>query len=566
VIFHYQGQVKTVYISIPQSPAFDFPSEQQRLVEEIRANFEALLVLSSQEQLLLLDAQRGELDVSSLVLHYSDYGKDQLVDPFSDEEVTHKGPLHVWLETTLCKLQTGARSGRMTRFLHSIIDQLVKPDKTDVEVECAEAAMRLMFALLSSHLYTKSYGQEYSLAPKSPALQVFHLLSVHKAEELTSFLLEWFMEHYEDKPQVQPTFFSRMWRRVRTTQQPASDINRTSQRLADYSLKLALLLMSYQGNALFAPEAWQCDWEDFYQIVIKHQSDRLVELLAVLLTLQNEDFFTFLVSRAEPEALLEPLCKRVFEGEQQAALYLELLLVLRLSEDHLFTRFLFADVQLPSVAWIPDYQVTQMSVGSLLFFTLLQSLRANLKGAKEPYLHVLICACLFNLSEQALNLHEVPSMTLVSLIKVLFGQWKKKQSPTAASLLSSLVDILSNILKSNACHNPKLAHAILHDTHLFDQMAEASFSPQNIGVVRELSQYLLADLDLDHLEDTVTSRLRVYNANRFPVFEVFGGVAKFKLSKLGQEWEPFLVPYVWTELMPLLWKPETAFLTKTRPS
>lgn len=284
------------------------------------------------------------------------------------------------------------------------------------------------------------------------------------------------------------------------------------------------------------------------------------------MTLENEDFFTFLVSRAEPEALLEPLCKRVFEGEQQGALYLQLLLVLRLSEDHLFTRFLFSDIELQNITWIPDYQVTQMNQGSLLFFTLLQCLRANLKGTKEPYLHVLISSCLFNLSENALNLHEIPSMTLISLIKVLFGQWKRRQDATTSSLLSSLVDILANVLKSNANHNPKLAHAILHDVHLFEEMAVADFSPRNVALMTELAKYLLHELDLEHLEEQVVSRLRVYNQSQSPLFQVFGGVAKFKLARLGQDWEPFLVPYVWAELESLLWKPETAFLAKTRAS
>lgn len=215
VVFHYKSEVKTVYISIPQSQAFDFPNEQQRLLEEIRANFEALLVLGTQEQLLLLDDQKAELDVSSLVAHYSDYGKDQLVDPFSEVELVHKGPLHVWLETTMCKVNPGTKAGRMTRFLHILVDRLVKEDKDELQLKCSEAAVRLIFALLSSHLYTKSQSQDYSLAPKSPTLQIFHLLSPAKARGLVGWLLEWFMQHYEDKPKVQTSFLSRVWRTVR---------------------------------------------------------------------------------------------------------------------------------------------------------------------------------------------------------------------------------------------------------------------------------------------------------------------------------------------------------------
>lgn len=543
--FSFQNLNKTIYISVPQSADFDRAKEQAHMIETIKSHFTEVKdhVLSHNENIYLSDDNGKVIGIEEIYKHYTNTASDTLVDPFKTQ-TKHFTVFKAHVKTMECDL-----TSPISTFIKQLVEKLIGED-IKRHVVRTHAVLETLISLLASHLYwlEKPIGRiSYSLFKTSPALDILMNLPIETAQMLSRVLLEFSCSHWKVLPKL--SIFSTLLSSFLDIR-----LGEIDYKVGQVALDFLLLLNSSNHSPNpFRIHNWEMKWEGIISALLTHINTFPSLLMFTELMMRNPSFYNSVLSRSDPEAFLEPLLGEVYAvTENTPRLHLILVLLMILSKDKIFIRFINKDAILSNVVWLQEYHIEKISLGSLMVLALVRLIRENLRTKKQDYVHVATISCMLNISSSLTNLHELPSMELVSLCKALFSKYSKLQGKSTseiglfADLLHLTIELLCKIMYSGLSSNPYLIQAVLHHSEMFTKIKHSDLVNQNVTSICDCIENCMRNIDSENVLESILCTSKVYQ---------FGECSndilqcrEFIFVEHGQKWEEFVVPYVWQEI------------------
>ena len=548
VVFYFKDLSKTIYVSIPQTPVYEQQKEEVTLIDAIKKNFQEVNdhVLRKNERVHLLDQNSKPIGITEIIDHYNQKTEDVLIDPFSRQS-KQVSVMKVWVQTVECDMASS-----MSKFIKELLELSSTTEIEGNELKL-QASVELLITLLSSQLYymNKPTGRiDYQCFKPSPVLHILMTQPIETSQLFTKQLLEIVTKYYQ-LPRPSSGLFSFFYSKL------SMKLEETKHLLGKQALSLCLVLQSYSLTQNFYVKKWEYNWQEVLKLIVEHIHETQFVLLLYYLLNRNKSFHSYLVSLSEPETFIEPLAGYLYSDSKDSfKTHLVLVVILMLTQDKLFMKFICNDVHLTKVTWLQDYHIESISLGSLLFLGVLKLFRENIKGPREEYKHVIASGSLFNLAEQCNNLHELTSLEFASLVKALFSKYKKvstAQKPTqeiqaTVELINLLTDIICRLLQHTYQYNTSFLYVLIHHAELWEELSNSSLKTPNVEVIYSLVRYLVEHVDRDNLLTSIMELTKRYNLEGEVEMEAFGKAMSFEFEEDLDLWEQFSVPYLWAEV------------------
>jgi hypothetical protein len=436
----------------------------------------------------------------------------------------------------------------MSSFIKEVTEKLLGAMKMGVFKLCA--LLEMLLALLASQLYwlEKPIGRiEYKFFKHSPVLDILMSLPPETGQMCSRVLLEYTSSNW--KPDFKSSFFSSLLSSYLDLRH--SEQCQKAPRLSGY---LVLLLNSYSSKANpFRIQSWEMKWDQVSSFLFKNLSTPIGLSLFSEILKRNPSFTIHILSLSEPETFLEPLLGELYQAssfnERSYQILVDLLI---LSKDKIFIKFINEHVLLSSVAWLQDFHIERISLGSLMFLTLTRVLRENLRNLKLDFVHVVTVACLFNVAQATVNLSELPSMELLALVKALYSRYCKlitkdtSETGIFADLVHLTVEVIARILQSGLSLNTNLVQAILHHSDLFNKLRNSQLSNKNIVALHECVENFMKHVDSENVLESIMIQCKTSQVSG--CFHEILDCKEFVLGENFEKWEEFLVPHLWKYL------------------
>lgn len=543
--FTFQGQHKTVYISIAQTGDFDKEKEQTHMIETIISHFPEVneYLLGHDEKIYLSDDNGKVVGIEEIYKHYSTESSDELVDPFQTK-TKHFTVFRASIKTMECDL-----ASPISVFLKQLVEKLLETTQQSSVIKI-HAALEVLLSLMASHLYwlEKPIGRIcYSLFKPSPTIDILMNLPMETSQMLSRVLLEYACNAW--KPLVKPSLFSFF-----LSSSLDIRLQEIMHKTPQQALQLLLLLNSsgHLPNP-FRMHSWEMHWETVSKFCLLQLKTLPGLMLFTELLMRNPSFYNHILSLSDPEAFLEPLLGELYVLEKTPCrTQLILLLLLILSKDKIFIKFINKDVVLSAVSWLKEYHIEKISLGSLMFLSLTRVFRENIRSGKLDYLHVITTGCLFNISTSLVGLHELPSMEYLQLTKALYAKYMKLQykDTSEKALFYDLVqlnlEILCKILSTGLSSNPYLVQTVLHYSELFAKLKNSELTNKNITAICECIETCMKSLDTDNIQASILHVSKLYHFP--PVVSEILPCKEFTFIENPEKWEEFVVPYLWMDI------------------
>jgi hypothetical protein len=160
-----------------------------------------------------------------------------------------------------------------------------------------------------------------------------------------------------------------------------------------------------------------------------------------------------------------------------------------------FSRFINMDLIIPTVTWVNEYKLVDISLGSLVMLSVISLFRENLVHVRDNYIHTISMICLYNIAEHSFNLHDIASLQLLKLTKAIFNKYCKVEDETEKAetlqVFNSMLEIITKIMRATVSNNPSFIYIVMHHARLFERMAEdPAICQANVELFLELIEYL----------------------------------------------------------------------------
>lgn len=296
-------------------------------------------------------------------------------------------------------------------------------------------------------------------------------------------------------------------------------------------------------------------------------------LLLYLLLTENEGFKNYALSRTDPEGLLLPLLRIVYEAvdgkTNYSQVYVLLIVLLLFSQDEVFCKGI-QNVMVPQPLWFTERILKNISLDGLIALVLIRTIQFNLIGHRDMYFHTNCLATLANMAGTFKGMHHYVAQRLISLFDIVSKRYQKllkvqnqdseevnpekETSPSPdltiyGDLVVLILEILNSILTHSLSQNPQLVYALLHRKELFVPFRGDDRFRELVGNVEMVTEYF-------------QTKLLESNAKSPSAAEISGLIErvsktwpKNKLQKLAEprfqyeeetESEEFFCPYVWS--------------------
>ncbi|KAJ3086490.1 hypothetical protein HK102_013049 [Quaeritorhiza haematococci] len=322
--------------------------------------------------------------------------------------------------------------------------------------------------------------------------------------------------------------------------------------------------MEAQAADLDSMDDLRVPFRSIYQTVCSNLAVEENSLLLYLLMLQNFGFRTYVLSRTDPESLLLPVLKLIYECVETktnySQLYILLIIILLVSQDDVYNENI-QRITIPSQPWYTERIIKTVSLGGLTILILIRTIQANLAHHKDVYFHTNCLASLANMSSKIVGIHPIVSQRLIS------KRYLKLQSRTSHSslpeaetdadlvvygdLVALILEIINSVMTHTLKHNPQLVYALLHRRDMFVQFRlHPRFGDliENIDTVIAYFHSKLLELD-SKIPSSTTEVLKVIeqHSKTWPStgrLKVFADL-KFMYEE-EKEFSLFFLPYVWS--------------------
>ncbi|KAI8929522.1 Dymeclin [Entophlyctis helioformis] len=363
------------------------------------------------------------------------------------------------------------------------------------------------------------------------------------------------------------------------------------------------------GDLAMDSNPLQLSFRDVYQAIVKRLDKDETCLFLYLLLLKNREFKIYVLSRTDPESLMVPLLRIVYEAVERktsySLLYILLTILLILSQDDVYNEN-SQKVAISPPAWFTERIIRSVTLGGLAVLVLVRAVQANMSRHKDVYFHTTSLAILANMSSTIVGMPGVVAQRLINLYESVAKKYQRlakrmadageEESPTLASdaatdthshhgdhehhdtgdldaemsicsdVLALLLEIINSVLTHTLKSNPQLLYTLLHRRDMFTQFRmHGRFGElvENIDTVIGHFHARLVEADLKTPSSDDILRLIDTTAKRWTParLKVFADV-KFQYEE-ETEYQRFFVPYVWSLIYQhslIFWSPNRAQL------
>jgi hypothetical protein len=215
----------------------------------------------------------------------------------------------------------------------------------------------------------------------------------------------------QQRPFKQASMLSTAYSYLFSTSSPSIDEAVQNSPIADKSAMLILLLTnqppktnSFRKSFVEINDGQEVAFVDLYQAICQtlEQSEESILILYTLMA-HNNQFRTFILSRTDPDKLVLPMLKILYNHathpDNFAHVYIVLVVLLILSQDDMFnesTQKLVVEAQ----PWYTERMLKGITLGGLSMVVLVRSISSNLQHQRDLYFHSNAVAALANMSNR----------------------------------------------------------------------------------------------------------------------------------------------------------------------
>ena len=216
--------------------------------------------------------------------------------------------------------------------------------------------------------------------------------------------------------------------------------------------------------------------------------DRAV-LLLYNFVYMNHRFRNYLLAKSEPEALLVPVLKLMYEAGTRgnSENYMLLIILLILTHDSIYASNIHSpDSTLQSVPWFKDRMLTSITLGSLAVALLVRTFQANLRR-NDAFLGANCLAVIVNMAPHFNQLHPYAAQKLIFLFEVSCAHTAPSSTQVGAD-------------SSGRCANRALVSQILSKRH--ETLARESAEISAMAECKETAHDGMASLVRTEVSDS----------------------------------------------------------------
>ncbi|KFD56967.1 hypothetical protein M514_02224 [Trichuris suis] len=330
-----------------------------------------------------------------------------------------------------------------------------------------------------------------------------------------------------------------------------------------------------------ATVCFKLNFAELYDQLCDRSADRPSLLLLYFLVYKNMEFRNYILSRINLDKLLLPILKVLYnsdacignsscDGSQH--IYLALIVVLIFSEDDFFCKIIH-ETPAKDASWFLEHNVRDLSLGSLIIYTLIKIIRKNVFVLRDRYLQTNCLAALANMSSSFKDLPAFVCQKLIDLLEKLArrhsrflkhlelsAKYDLRQSQENASeclqdvtvleeAMRMILEIFNSALSTSVSHNVHLVYAILYHRELFESLEQYAMFQDliwNIAMVINFFSSRISQLEASTSVEAVILQIQSAAVNWIP-----DGLKASKFPELKFKYvedrntEDFFVPYIW---------------------
>jgi hypothetical protein len=146
----------------------------------------------------------------------------------------------------------------------------------------------------------------------------------------------------------------------------------------------------------------------------------------------NSQFRAHCLARPDPEAILVPLCRVLYDGElhDPRLLYVLLATLVRLCDSVGYVES-WNEITIESISWVRPRRLTNVVLSSLVAVTLVRLINCNLAQLRDEGLHQLLTASLLTVVPVLVDVHHVAADAVVRLM--LAAEKRRQAAPSQES-------------------------------------------------------------------------------------------------------------------------------------
>lgn len=162
--------------------------------------------------------------------------------------------------------------------------------------------------------------------------------------------------------------------------------------------------------------SFKIEFSKLFETISNVPNDDQTTLLLYTLLHKNVTFRNYIISKtSDLDMIVVPILRVLYDSPEKSShhVYMALIILLILSEDTLFNDAIHS-VQLKSVLWYKEKQLTPISLGGLMVLVIIRAIRVNISRTKDKFLHTNLLA--------TLGMFTVSVLLLIDLIALLLFQ------------------------------------------------------------------------------------------------------------------------------------------------
>ncbi|CAG8474972.1 4124_t:CDS:10 [Ambispora gerdemannii] len=485
----------------------------------------------------------------------------------------------------------------IVEFLDSLLNTILKVDPTinASSYEFYQECLNTLMVLLSIQIHQPNADENVNNFFLNILLHDFNYL----IDDLTKRLVINFIDH-KAVPSVSTNVVYNAYSFLFATKQPTVS-SFDPHPVAERSL-LILLLLTAQSCASNESKShfrigishlkdeqglmggeMEISFRSLYRFIYQQLPSEEICLLLYTFMIENVDFRVYVLSRLDPEILLLPILRVLYETvdgrTNYPQTYIMLTILLLFSQDDVFNENI-QKVAITYQPWFTERILKSISLGGIIYLVMIRLIQFNLTIHRDVFIHTNCLAILANMAITVQDIHPYVSQRLVNLFDIVAKRYQKlnvkaqqgDENSTDISIYEDLaclvLEIINSIISSKLNSNLQLIYALLHKKDMFTHFLTLPRFSQLISNVDNVINYFntrVSEANIkapstEEIAEIIETAARTWPPGRLQEFPEL----KFQYEESLYS-ENFFCPYIWTIIYQrfwIYWDEEKAHLLK----
>ncbi|KXN69552.1 hypothetical protein CONCODRAFT_165605 [Conidiobolus coronatus NRRL 28638] len=186
------------------------------------------------------------------------------------------------------------------------------------------------------------------------------------------------------------------------------------------------------GSGVEGTDFFRLDISQVYYILTPNLHIEETSVLFYLFSIKNTEFLNYCCSVAEPDKLIIPIIKLIYESAIQnnklAHCHILLPTLLAFCNDSLYIESL-QKTMVHKQAWFQERLFRSIPLCELIMLVVIKVFNINLVGIKNQFIHSLSLSCIASLGKQLHNIHPLLVQKIISLVDIGYKNLLKYGQP-----------------------------------------------------------------------------------------------------------------------------------------